>query len=401
MLRRIVFLFCCTLGAGYAAGDESTYGVTVPLTLTSNLLYTNAKQTDEGLRNATSVGFRALISPSVRLGSHWFLYSAFDIQSASYFTGTGYTEDQPPVRARVAQAFAGYSDKVGKLSFLVKAGQLSSAFGLAPVEYDDAKMALPTPPLLYLSNVQLPIDEIPSGVRDLLYEDDYGHAPVTLYGLPGIETELSLGRLDGRLQITSSSPSNPQSLLSRSQSVQWTAAAGYTFPGGLHLGGSAFRGAYLNADVQEDLPPGASFRDYKGSGVGIDAQWFHGSWSAEGEWQRFRFEVPYFLQSPAANGAYAQVKRILSPRTYFASRLSYENFGPIEDGRYVSAPHLQEPRKSVELGIGYRLNRRQLIKAGFALSDFASITPPGQNSLRDVFQLQLVTDVTALSRTFR
>lgn len=401
MLRRIAFLLLCTLGIGYAASEESTYGITVPLTLTGNLLYTNAKQTDDGLRAATAAGFRALITPSISLGSHWFLYSAVDIQSSSYFTGTGYTEDAPPVRARVVQAFAGYSGKLGSLSFLVKAGQLSSAFGLAPVEYDDSKMALPTPPLLYLSNIQLPTEEIPSGTRDLLYEDNYGHNPITLYGLPGIQTEISLGRVDGRLQITNSSPSNPQSLLSRSQSVQWTAGAGYTVPGGLHVGASVFRGCYLDADVQEDLPSGASFRDFKASGLGIDAQWFHGSWSAEGEWQRFRFGVPEFLQSPAADGAYAQVKKIVSPRIYVATRVSYETFGPIEDDYYVSAPHLQEPMKSIELGIGYRLNRRQLIKAGFALSGLASITPPAREQLRDVFQVQLVTDVSALSRTFR
>lgn len=158
-------------------------------------------------------------------------------------------------------------------------------------------------------NIQFPTGEIPSGTHDLLYEDDYGHAPVTLYGQPGIETEISLGRVDGRLQITNSSPSNPQSLLSRSQSAQWTAGAGYTVRGGLHVGASAFRGPYLDADVQEDLPPGVHFRDFKASGIGMDAQWFRGFWSAEDKWQRFRFRVPDFLQSRAADSAYAQVKR--------------------------------------------------------------------------------------------
>jgi hypothetical protein len=262
-------------------------------------------------------------------------------------------------------------------------------------------MALSTPPLIYLSTLRLPTGEIPSGTRDLLYDDDYGLTPVTLYGLPGVETEISLGRADGRLQITNSSPSNPQSLLSRSQSVQWTAGAGYAFLGGLHVGGSAFRGPYLSAGVQDDLPAGVSFRDYGASGLGIDAQWFRGSWSAEGEWQRFRCQLSDFLLSPAANGAYGQVKKILSPRIFVATRLSYEHFGPIEDADYVRALHFQEPMQSIELGVGYRLNRKQLIKAGFALSSFASTTTPGAGRLQDVIQLQLVTDVAAISKTFR
>lgn len=402
MLKHLLFVFCCALAVGRGASDEeSAYGVSIPITVTGNLLYTNSKQTDEGLRTATTAGFRALVSPSVSLGSHWFLYSAIDIQSASYFTGTGYAYDEAPVRFRAVQAFAGYSGKTGKTSFLVKAGQLSSAFGLAPIEYDDSKMALPTPPLLYLSNLKLPTDEIPWGTEDLLYGYSDGLTPITLYGLPGVETEISLGRADGRLQITNSSPSNPQSLRSRSQSVQWTAGGGYTFPGDLHVGGSAFRGPYFSAGVQNTLPARTSFRDFNASGVGVDAQWFRGSWSAEGEWQRFRFQLPDFLISPVAGGAYGQVKKILSPRIFVATRLSYERFGPVEDEYYLRARHFQDPMRSIELGMGYRLNRRQLIKAGFALSSLTSATAPSQGRWQDVIQLQLVTDVTAVSRAFR
>lgn len=62
------------------AFDLPVAGTDLPLQLLLQPVYTDAKQTDEGLGAAASAGFRALISPSVSLGSHWFLYSAFDIQ---------------------------------------------------------------------------------------------------------------------------------------------------------------------------------------------------------------------------------------------------------------------------------------------------------------------------------
>ncbi len=49
--------------------------------------------------------------------------------------------------------------------------------------------------------------------------------------------------------------------------------------------------------------------------------------------------------------------------------------------------------------MGYRLNRLQLIKAGFGLSDFTSAT--SSDGLQNTVQLQLVTDVTAISKAFR
>ena len=69
----------------------------------------------------------------------------------------------------------------------------------------------------------------------------YGIVPVTLYGIPGVEAQLSWNRFDARVQVTNSSPANPQSLRSRSQFVQGTAGAGYSPHGGLHIGVSGFQ----------------------------------------------------------------------------------------------------------------------------------------------------------------
>jgi hypothetical protein len=159
-----------------------------------------------------------------------------------------------------------------------------------------------------------------------------------------------------RLQVTNSSPVNPQSLTSGSQSPQLTLGAGYTFPGGLHLGISGFRGAYLDPldrSLRALLPAGRSIGDFEATGIGTDIQWSRGAWSMEGEWQRFHFDVPGFALSPAVYAGYAQTKRILSPRVLVAARISFERFGRVADSRDNTAPQFQPDQNTYEFGAGY------------------------------------------------
>jgi hypothetical protein len=51
--------------------------------------------------------------------------------------------------------------------------------------------------------------------------------------------------------------------------------------------------------------------------------------------------------------------------------------------------------------MGYRLNRLQLIKAGFSLSDFTSASAAYDDGVQNTVQLQLVTDLPAISKAFR
>ena len=188
----------------------------------------------------------------------------------------------------------------------------------------------------------------------VLSPNRYGILPVTLYGIPGIEADVSWGRVDGRIQVTNSSPANPQSILSHSQFAQWAAGAGYSFPGGLHIGVSGFRGPYLSRVVAPFLPAGTAIADFEASGVGVDAQWFGGPWSAEGEWQHFHFGVPGFIQSPTLDGGYVQVKRILSPRFFVAGRSNWLLPGGATDSYGAHAGQIDAHQQTEEIVLGYR-----------------------------------------------
>jgi hypothetical protein len=390
-----LFAICLTLACVAAnAQQQEDRGISVPATLSANGLYTHTWPPGEGYRiTSTSAGLRGVVSPSFMLGTHWFVYFAVDAHSPSYFsykTGSDFN---------LMQGFLGYTVTKRSMTLLVKAGQLSSAFGSFPLEYDEAKTPFPNAPPVYLTPLPIRPDQRPCGVKDLVSQDyageinfycggsqadGYGLLPVTLYGLPGLEAQLSAGRFDARLQITNSSPAYPQPIWSANQSPQWTAGSGYSPGFGLRVGMSGFRGVY--------------------TAVGLDAQWALGRWSAEAEWQRFRFALPGFVVSPTERAGYAQLKAIISPRTFFAARFSSLNYGRVQDLSGVAANTFTSAQQMYEFAFGYRPNRYQLLKTGFA---WANRNPwyavgwywPRQQTTG--VQVQLVTTLPTFSRAFR
>jgi hypothetical protein len=394
--------------------QETSSGLSIPATISG----AGRATSETGEASSLNGGFRAVIAPSIRLGPHWFFYTALDAHSSSYGPYASGYETQYPVQVQLTQAFVGYVRSYSKVSILIKAGQLSSAFGLFPVEYDDAKTWLIAPPVAYTANLPLRPDQLSCGVKDIVwqaYADDvnfhcggaatsrYGLTPVTIYGLPGIETQVSVERLDARLQVTNSSPVNPHGLLSNSQHPQWTAGGGYSFPIGLHIGASAFRGPYLESALEAFLPSGTQSRSFAATGVGLDARWSRGPWSVKGEWLRFNFAMPGLVRSPSETAMYAEMKRILSPRVFIAARANALWFAAIKDVAGVSATHSTAPQQLYEFGVGYRLNRLQLLKvnAGWGRYDeWRSGAWYWPSIDHHSFEIQLVTSLMAFSKPF-
>lgn len=399
------------LAAGFACllanGQEVSSGFSLPLELTGDLLYGNLPKGE-----TFSPGFRASTYPTLQLGSHWFAYSALDLQSSSLFGYESGPENDHPVRFHALQAFVGYNRVIRNASIQLKAGQLGSAFGSFPLQYDDAKTLFPNPPPSYLATLPFRADQLPCGVRDLRSAqyhygvafgcggseiESYGLLPVALYGLPGAEIDLSVARIDARLQLTNSSPVNPQGLASSSQFAQWTAGGGYTFGSGFHIGASGFRGPYLDRVIKPFLSSGKKPSDFLATGSAVDAQWARGWWSLAGEWQRFTFGLPGFRKSPSEEAAYAELKRILTPRIYLAARVTALRFPAVEDDSGSRIDHAAIPQRVYEFGVGFRPNNHQLLKASYKRMALSTTHEERDN----VLAVQLVTSVTALTRAFR
>ncbi len=401
------------------SAQETSSGFVIPVTISGDARYARSSENGQPTSSGVKGGFRGMISPSLRLGSHWFAYSVFDTQSSSYLDYAAGLDNDRAVSFTLMQAYVGYKTSFKSASLLVKAGRLASAFGLYPLEYDDAKSPLIDPPLTYIANLPLRPDQLPCNLSDLIWQsygnavqfncggatvERYGIVPVTLYGIPGIETQLSWNRFDTRLHITNSSPANPQSLLSQSQSIQWTAGGGYSFHRGLHLGISAFRGPYLDHVLAPLLPAGQRLSDFPASGIGADLQWSKGPWSLEAEWQRFRFALPGFTESPSSQGAYVQLKRIVSPRLFVAFRAAVQQPGGAADSLGYATPQIDAREETEEAVLGYRISRLQLLKAGFTYGD-RNAWSLGQDywptQHRFSVQIQLVTSLNAFAKAFR
>jgi len=411
MLKSVWFLL--GLGAVLAApalAQDSTFGISMPVTIGGAAMYTDRPQSDDPASSPVNGGFRAVVYPTLRLGPHWFAYAAVQVRSTPYFYYDAYYADHD-LYLDTLQAFVGYAARTRNSTWVFKAGRLSSAFGSFPLHYDDADNPLLDQPLSYVQTLTLRHDQLACGVKDLLRQDygwimnwcggvpgwDEGLTPVTLYGLPGIQAEFSGHRVDARVQVTSGSPTNPLSLSHASQYAQWAAGAGYTILQGFRVGVSGFRGPYLDPFLSAWLPAGTTVRDFPASGLGVDVQWARGHWSVSGEWQRFQFDSPNFTTAPSLTSSYLEVKRVITPRLYVAGRAGWLKAGRAVDTSGVSTGEFAPGIGSYELAGGWWLNRHQLIKGGYEWlnTEYASGT-------RDnVLGVQFITTFRAIDQAFR
>ena len=180
-------------------------------------------QTRRSGEGAVTPSFRANFYPTLKLGSHWFAYGAVQVHSAPYFYEELGSRDRV-IEATLLQAYVGYSRMANGRALTVKVGQLTSAFGSFPLRYDDAR----------------------NWLIDLPQSYGYYYTPVSVYGMPGAEVDVTLGKVDLRAQLTNSSPSNVRGWRQSDQYANWTAGGGVTIKQGLRVGASAYHGPYLH-----------------------------------------------------------------------------------------------------------------------------------------------------------
>ncbi len=394
--------------------QSARIGITVPVTLSGQLVRTERAKEIDPDASSWNAGFRANFYPAVRLGESWYFYSALQLHSEPYFYYETYYPGRA-LKARLLQGFLGYSWTGERRALNAKVGQLTSAFGSYPLRYDETANALLDQPLGYSTYLKIRPDALPCGTKDLpnlrIYTEyvgvhfycggpetlTNGQIPVSLYGLPGAEMDVSWHSWDGRFQLTNSSPSNPQGLNSDSQHAQWTAGGGYTLWQGFHVGISAFQGPFLERNLAELLPAGKTVRDYPARAIGADAQWARGRLSANFEWFRAAFPYPRLLTPVTVQSTYGELKAILHPRWYAAARASWQVHNHVRDSKGRSPLPFQPNLQAYEVAVGFRPNRWQLLKVGYEWLHETDESGTQYN----VLGLQLVTSLDALSKAIR
>lgn len=357
---RVAIVFLLPFIASIASAQEANYGIDVAATVTGEAVYSDQLRAAPRDGSAIDGGVRSILYPTIKLGEHWSLTGAIEAISRPYdaqdFAAAGHG-----IRGRVIQAALGYSIVVGNKSLTIRAGQLPSAFGSFMLRYDDAENPLLTAPAAY----------------------GYYYNPVSTLGLAAIQVDATVGRWDLRAQLANSSPADPRSVFDKDQYANWAGGAGYTIRQGLRVGGSAYRGPYLNRHYPYYFPGEAKPKDLPATGLGIDADWAVGHWNIRGEWQRFVMTyraIPTFRES----GGYGEVKRVLSPRWFVAARVGY-----IHSVVFSGSD-------TFEGAVGFRASRDELVKAGYL------VTRAQRNGALDkMVLLQFVTTVHPLSLAWR
>jgi hypothetical protein len=298
-----------------------------------------------------AAGFRAVFYPTIKLSDHWTITGAWQLYSRPYFFDS-FSDTDRGVSGNLLQGSLNYSRVSEKGSVVVRAGILSSAFGSFLLRYDDAENPLADVPQAY----------------------GYYYAPVSSRGLVAVQIDATRGKFDGRAQFANSSPANPRSISAHDQYANWAGGGGYTIRQGLRVGVSAYRGPYLDRHYAFFFPGEANPNTLPAHALGVDAQWTHGHWNLQGEFQRF--VMPYALIPTFRDDAgYLEVRRALTPRWYAAVRTGYAsaNEGGTT-GRY-------------EFAAGFRPSRFELLKVDYELDHHNE----GTISNDKTFAIQFVT----------
>jgi hypothetical protein len=332
--------------------QEGSSGLDLRETLTGQ--FAASKDFTEPPRSGAPVGagFRSVTYPTWKFNDNWTLSAAWQLASRPYFV-EAFSNSGNGVNGNILQASLNYARVSGKGSILIRAGQLSTAFGSFLLRYDDAENAVIDFPMQY----------------------GYYYAPVSNLSVAGAQIDATRGKWDGRAQFANSSPANPRSLFQHDQYGNWAGGGGYTIRQGLRVGASAYRGPYLDRQYAYFFPGEANPSTLPANALGLDANWARGHWSVQGELQKFVMPykaIPTFRQQ----AGYAELKKVLDPRWYVAVRCGYlnQNYGKSQ---------------SYEGTAGFRPNRLQLIKLGYELQHYDSGTYRNENTLL----IQLVTSL--------
>ncbi|MGH9630836.1 MAG: hypothetical protein ACRD7E_21190 [Bryobacteraceae bacterium] len=340
------------LGATLIRAQEATSGFDLRTTLSAAGTYSRRLTEAPRSSNPLSAGLRGMLYPTWKLNRNWTVAGAVQVHSRPYFAEQ-FSSQGNGVKADILQAHLSYSRFWNNGSVVVRAGQLSSAFGSFLLRYDDADNPLVNMPLAY----------------------GYYYKPITNYGLAGAQVDITSGKTDARLQFATSSPANRRSVFDHDQYGNWAAGLGYTIVQGFRVGASAYRGPYLHRQYAYYFPGEAKPSELIGSGYGLDVQWGRGHWNVSGEMQWFRREyraIPTFTEK----ASYAEARRVLHPRWYTAVRA-----GDLRSNRGSVS-------KAYETTVGFRPNRHQLIKVGYQI---------GKGAAASALTVQVVTTLRLVS----
>jgi len=215
-----------------------------------------------------------------------------------------------------------------------------------------------------------------------------GWLPLINFAYPtGLLAFGSGAKVDYRFALVNSSLSNPLNPARSGQRAQWVAAGGITPFQRFRVGASFATGPYLDASVSSQLPAGSSWRDFTQRALGADLQLTLHHLELQAELMFTNFQVPRISQRLGAAGYFVELKHTLTPRLFLAGRWNQLYFDRLRSGiLYGERPRFDNNRYSLELGVGYHLSEKLLVKSAYQFNRTVTALEPRD----DVVGIQLV-----------
>jgi hypothetical protein len=350
---RLALLAClagAALGSPCARTQEASSGFDLRATLTAQAVASNELTEAPRSGSPMILGSRSVVYPTWKLGDNWFITGAFQLATRPFYYEDLSTQGYG-AKGAILQSTLNYSRVGSRASVLVRAGEMSTAFGSFLLRYDDADN---------------PLVDLPMGYG-------YYYTLVSVLPVAGVQVDATVGKWDARAQFANSSPANPRSLLASDQYGNWAGGVGYTIRQGFRIGGSAYRGPFLSRDDKFFLPGEVNPVLLPARAIALDASWAHGHTSVQGEVQKFVMPYTVFPDFRETVG-YGELKQVLSPRWFLAVRNGY------------SSANASGKQQTVETAAGFRANRLQLLKISY---EFQHYSTGGSND--NILGIQFIT----------
>ena len=306
------------------------------------------------------------------------------------------------ITAGVLQGYLRYSTRLPS-GLNLQAGKFGHPFGqFLTRNYADQNPLIGFP-LMYTHRTTIRSSQLPANIYDFLrwqaraqplagYTTNSGSGngwlPLINFAYPtGLMAFGSGSKADYRFALVNSSLSNPLNPARSGQRAQWVAAGGITSFQRFRLGASFATGPYLDASVSSQLPAGTFWRDFTQRAVGADVQLTLHHLELQGELLFTNFKVPRISQRLGAAGYFLELKHTLTPRLFLAGRWNQLYFDRLRSGiTNGERPRFDNNRYSLELGLGYHLSEKLLVKGSHQFNRTVTALEPRD----DVTGIQLV-----------
>ena len=397
LVRFLLFFVGVSLAAQWTLAEDRL-GVQV----ISDGIFTRTERPN-GSYPASDVRFNG---QAALLASFRFTPSLFAFYEGRISHVEGLNHHDPPLSqtmtAGVLQGYLRYSTRL-PTGLNLQAGKFGNPFGqFLTRNYADQNPLIGFP-LMYTHRTTVRANQLPSSSYDLLRwqartqplpgystsgDSGSGWLPLLNFGYPtGVMAFGSGSKVDYRFALVNSSLSNPLNPARSGQRPQWVAAGGITPFQRFRLGASFAEGPYLDASVSSQLPAGTAWRDFTQRALGADVQVTLHHLEVQGELMFTNFKVPRISQRLGAAGYFVELKRTLTPRLFLAGRWNQLYFDRLRSGiTNGERPRFDNNRYSLELGLGYHLSEKLLVKGSYQFNRTVTTLEPRD----DMVGIQLV-----------